>query len=275
MRFPQPLLLTLLTLLPSLTRADDLTFLGWSDQHVTPAGDASHLFPAIDAMNAIENTPFPESIGGRVPRPAFVLGLGDATEWPTRAAKNAYHDALAKRLKLPAYDLIGNHDEGGNSPSRTMKDWIISRHGALSYAFDHAGIHFLMVYSEYDESLNNPAQPISPKALAFIRNDLAKLPKNQPVILALHLCHDAITNKDALIDALGQSNVLLILGGHYHKPTLHEYRSHHFLQLPSPQSTTQFTVLHLTPNRLLALTYDYKSKSWLDTPQLSLPLPRP
>ena len=32
----------------------DLTFLAWSDQHVTRDGDWAHLRPAIEAMNGID-----------------------------------------------------------------------------------------------------------------------------------------------------------------------------------------------------------------------------
>jgi hypothetical protein len=35
-----------------------LTFFGWSDQHVQTDGDARHLVPAIDAMNALPGTDY-------------------------------------------------------------------------------------------------------------------------------------------------------------------------------------------------------------------------
>jgi hypothetical protein len=142
------------------THADEggLTFFGWSDQHVAVNGDGQHLLPAIDAMNSLPGTEFPAEIGGRVAEPAFVLGCGDITEWPTNAAKNTYDELLTRRLKFPSYDLVGNHDEGGKSPSDTIKNWIRARHGSLSYTFDRSGVHFVVLFSRYDESLNNPRQ---------------------------------------------------------------------------------------------------------------------
>jgi len=65
-----------------------------------------------------------------------------------------------------------------------------------------------MVHSEYDESLNSPAQPITAEALDFIRRDLRQVPPGTPVVVATHLCYDAITNKDALIDAFEGANVM-------------------------------------------------------------------
>ncbi len=99
-----------------------LTFFGWSDQHVQTDGDAEHLVAAIDAMNALPGTPYPESIGGKVAEPAFVFGCGDITEWPTHAAMKAYDQLITERLKFPAYDVLGNHDEGGRVPQGDLDD---------------------------------------------------------------------------------------------------------------------------------------------------------
>ena len=259
---------------PLLGQAGEpLTFFAWSDQHITPAGKADHLIPAVEAMNGLEGTEYPADIGGKVGKPAFVFGCGDMSEWPSAAARDAYNDVITKRLKIPAFDIIGNHDEGGNVPRPTMKDWIIARHKALRYSFDQGGVHFLAVYSEYDERLNNPAQAISKAALEFIQEDLARTPKGRPVIVALHLCFDAITNRDELVQAFGGANVILVLGGHYHKPTVDEYRGFRFVQAPSPQSTTEFTVIRVEKERLVAIPYDYRAKKWDDNRRVRLDVP--
>ena len=162
----------------SLSRAgvcadtDALTFFGWSDQHVKTDGDGEHLVPAIDAMNTLSGRAYPASIGGRVDEPNFVMGLGDITEWPTHAAKDTYEKLITERLRFPSYDVEGNHDSGGLAPSPTIHDWLKERHGALSYTFDKKGVHFVALYSQYDERLNSPAQPISQSALEYLRTDL-------------------------------------------------------------------------------------------------------
>jgi hypothetical protein len=154
---------------PSAT--NDLTFFGWSDQHVQPGGDGTHLHAAIDAMNGLPGTPYPERLGGTVVKPAFVFGCGDMTEWPSAAARDTYSELISHRLKWPSFEILGNHDEGGNSPVETMKQWLVRRHGSLSYTFDRAGIHFIALFSHYDESRNNPAQALSGEALQFLRSD--------------------------------------------------------------------------------------------------------
>ncbi len=259
------------------THADEagLTFFGWSDQHVAVNGDGQHLLPAIDSMNSLPGTEFPAEIGGRVAKPAFVLGCGDITEWPTTAAKNTYEELLTRRLKFPSYDLVGNHDEGGRSPSDTIKNWIRTRHGSLSYTFDRNGVHFVMLFSKYDESLNNPAQPVSQEALALLRNDLAKLAKGTPIVVALHLCFDSITNRDELVDALGDANVVLVLGGHYHKAKVDRYRDIHFVQLPSPapNGSHEVTIIRITSDRLLAVPHQYETKAWSNVRGRALNIP--
>jgi len=243
---------------------DTLTFLGWSDQHIKTDGDGAHLIPAIDAMNTLPGRAYPANIGGRVEEPNFVIGLGDITEWPTRAARDTYERMITKRLKFTSYDVAGNHDSGGGVPSPTMHDWLKKRHGSLSYTFEKKGVHFVALYSQYDESLNNPAQPIADDALAYLRQILSKIPKGAPVVVATHLCFDAITNRNDFVDAFGGANVILVLGGHYHKAKVNTYRHINFVQLPSPApgSPNEVTVIRINSERLIAIPYDYVKNQW-------------
>jgi predicted phosphodiesterase len=252
-----------------------LTFFGWSDQHVKTDGDGRHLIPAIDAMNNMPGTAYPASIGGKVEEPNFVMGLGDITEWPTLAARDTYEKLITKRLRYRSYDVAGNHDSGGLSPSETIHDWLIKRHGALSYTFDRKGVHFIALYSKYDESLNNPAQPISQEALEYLRKDLAKVAKETPVVVATHLCFDAITNRDEFTDAFAGANVVLVLGGHYHKATVNKYRGINFVQLPSPApgSPREITVIRIDSERLVAIPFDYEKGQWCADPKKILDAP--
>ena len=121
------------------------------------------------------------------------------------------------------------------------------------------------MFSEYDEKLNNPAQPISKAALDYLRQALAKVPKGKPVVVATHLCFDAITNRDEFVDAFGDANVILVLGGHYHKAAVNQYRGFNFVQLPSPEprSAREVTVLRITSDRLVALPFNYRDNQWV------------
>jgi hypothetical protein len=268
-----------------LKEGNSLTFFGWSDTHIPVNGDGSKLWPVIDAMNLLPGKAFPKNIGGVVDTPAFVFNCGDITEWPTHQAKKTYEDLITKRLKYPSYEILGNHDEAGAEGEMgvppIMKKWLKNRYGELSYTFDQGGIHFVCPFSPYDESLGSPAQDIKKEALDFIRKNLhrhyspallpqqwASVPPKTPVVVATHLCLDAMTNRDAFVDALSGANVIMVLGGHYHKAKVTIYRGVNFVQLPSVKSNfTEVTVIRITSNRLVAIPYDYSKGKWTDNPQ--------
>ncbi len=240
-----------------------LTFFGWSDQHVKTDGNASRLMPFVEAMNVMPGTPFPLKADGKVAEPSFVIGTGDVTEWPTNAAMRGYDEVLNKHLKWKAYDVLGNHDDGGHAFSPTMLNWSRKRHGGLSYVFEAKGVKFIALWSKFDPR-GKPSQPLTKEALDYLRKQLAKTPKEQPVVLFTHLCHDAMTNRDELVEAVGKANVILVLGGHYHYSSVNKYRGLNFVQLPSPKSKyTEFTILRITTDRLLAMPYDFVKKEWV------------
>ena len=175
------------------TEAAALTFFGWSDQHTKTSGDTSSLYPFVDAMNTMAGTAWPKSVGGKVDKPSFVIGAGDITEWPTNAAMKGYDALLKNRLKFAAYDVLGNHDDGGRAYSPTMINWLKKKHGGLSYTFEKDGVLFIGLWSKFDPK-GKPAQPLTNEALTYLKEQLAKMPKGKPVVVFTHLCHDAMTN---------------------------------------------------------------------------------
>ena len=259
----KPTLILCLLFVGVASEAATLTFYGWSDQHTKTSGDTSTLHPFVDAMNTMAGTAWPKSVTGQVPKPSFVIGTGDITEWPTNAAMKGYGSLLNTRLKFPAYDILGNHDDGGRAFSPTMINWLKKKHGGLSYTFEKSGVVFIGLWSKFDPK-GKPAQPLTQEALAYLKEQLTKLPREKPVVIFTHLCHDAITNRDELVETIGKSNVIMVLGGHYHYSSVNQYRGLTFVQLPSPKSKfTEFTVFQVTQNRLIAMPYDFKKKEWV------------
>ena len=260
-----PLLLCFLLSITSFAQENNpaLTFFGWSDQHTNTSGDTSRLHPFVDAMNTMAGTAWPKTVGGKVAKPSFVIGAGDITEWPTHAAMKGYDSLLNNRLQFPAYDVLGNHDDGGRAFSPTMINWLKKKHGSLSYTFEKGGVVFIGLWSKFDPK-GKPAQPLTQEALTYLKEQLAKLSKEKPVVIFTHLCHDAMTNRDELVNTIGKSNVIMILGGHYHYSSVNQYRGINFVQLPSPKSKfTEFTVIRITKDRLIAIPYDFSKKAWV------------
>jgi len=264
-----PLLLCFLLSITSFAQENRsaLTFFGWSDQHTNTSGDTSRLHPFVDAMNTMAGTAWPKTVGGKVAKPSFVIGAGDITEWPTHAAMKGYDSLLNNRLQFPAYDVLGNHDDGGRAFSPTMINWLKKKHGSLSYTFEKGGVVFIGLWSKFDPK-GKPAQPLTQEALTYLKEQLAKLSKEKPVVIFTHLCHDAITNRDELVNTIGKSNVIMILGGHYHYSSVNKYRGINFVQLPSPKSkVTEFTVIRIEKDRLIAIPYDFTKKAWVSESQ--------
>jgi predicted phosphodiesterase len=260
-----PLLLCFLLSIISFAQENRpaLTFFGWSDQHTNTSGDTSRLHPFVDAMNTMAGTAWPKTVGGKVAKPSFVIGAGDITEWPTHAAMKGYDSLLNNRLQFPAYDVLGNHDDGGRAFSPTMINWLKKKHGSLSYTFEKGGVVFIGLWSKFDPK-GKPAQPLTQEALTYLKEQLAKLSKEKPVVIFTHLCHDAMTNRDELVNTIGKSNVIMILGGHYHYSSVNQYRGINFVQLPSPKSkVTEFTVIRIAKDRLIAIPYDFTKKAWV------------
>ncbi|MFI5377957.1 MAG: metallophosphoesterase family protein [Tepidisphaerales bacterium] len=246
---------------------DTLTFLAWSDQHVGRDGNAAHLLPAVRAMNTIAGVAYPAVIGGKVAMPAFVIGCGDCTDWPTRAAVNVFAD-ITRRLNYPSYNVVGNHDEGDDVASSRLARWVAARHGDTSYVFDAGGIRFIVLFSRY-----NAKQAITPEALTFLRGQLQADPK-RPAIVATHYCLDAISNKDKFADALEAGNVILVLGGHYHHAVAGSYRGRAYFELASPTASPEFSVVRIDPRRIVVLTWDYGAGQWVDLPRTRLDVAR-
>ena len=212
-------------------------------------------------------TAWPKTVGDKVAKPSFVIGAGDITEWPTHAAMKGYDSLLNNRLQFPAYDVLGNHDDGGRAFSPTMINWLKKKHGSLSYTFEKGGVVFIGLWSKFDPK-GKPAQPLTQEALTYLKEQLAKLSKEKPVVIFTHLCHDAMTNRDELVNTIGKSNVIMILGGHYHYSSVNKYRGINFVQLPSPKSkVTEFTVIRIEKDRLIAIPYDFTKKAWVSESQ--------
>ena len=158
-----------------------------------------------------------------------------------------------------------------------MKAWLRGRHGDLTYTFEQHGVRFIALYSPYDESLNNPAQPLKREALNELAKLLSAAPRDQPTIVATHLCLDAITNKDELIEVLAPFRILMILSGHYHKTRVDVYRDRTFVQLPSPAPNGQreIAVFKITADRMWMRAYSYAKNNWVDEPGKILDAPLP
>ncbi|MBW2470534.1 MAG: metallophosphoesterase [Deltaproteobacteria bacterium] len=136
------------------------------------------------------------------PKPDFVMFGGDLAQLGTKAELDHGAEMLAK-LDYETHCILGEHDyylDLGELWSKLF--------GPHYYSWDHKGVHFVALNSilTYDEwtherwptaeqrmlemaGLDNPnGSPfmVGEKQLAWLRDDLAKVPKDTPVVVFSH-----------------------------------------------------------------------------------------
>ncbi|MHB2205002.1 calcineurin-like phosphoesterase C-terminal domain-containing protein [Methylobacterium sp. CM6257] len=155
---------------------------------------------------------------------------------------------IVGRIGLPWHNLPGNHDLNVQAPdARYSRETWKRVFGAPTYAFRHGRASFVML--DNVEWLGPPVPVgantyrghIGERSLTFLRNLLAEIPRDDLIVLAMHIPlhtdtapddpHNTTTDRAALLDLLAGRKVLS-LAGHTHT-TEHHYLSeghhHHVL----------------------------------------------
>ncbi|MBC7330212.1 PQQ-binding-like beta-propeller repeat protein [bacterium] len=193
----------LLLLLFLICRAFALQFIHITDTHI---GTANGLKNLNSFIQLVQN--FPE-------KPDFVIHTGDVTEFGSEEEFKAYSQAI-KSLNVPFYHTLGNHDVRWNGAGWLIGEKYLPNY-KRNYTFTNEGITFIALDSSFPFSqygLMDPSQ------LAWLKNTLAKIPSEQPIIIFFHHpimpSRNFLIGKDALLEVLRPYNVVLILTGHGH-----------------------------------------------------------
>ncbi|HVV49058.1 MAG TPA: metallophosphoesterase [Polyangia bacterium] len=153
---------------------DDFFFLQLSDTHWGYAGVSN---PQADVVlpTAIE------TINGVAARPDFIVFTGDLTHTTdddaVRRRRMGEFKRLAARLRAPAlYFLPGEHDAAKDA-GRAFHDHF----GPSRYAFDHKGIHFVVL-----DNVSDPAGALGAAQIDWLAADLRRTPAAAPVVVFTH-----------------------------------------------------------------------------------------
>jgi len=168
---------------------------------------------------------------------------------------DAYMD-MHRAIKPEVHAVIGNHDlvaaipEDGTPPSHEPRAIFLERMGLeRTYrSFDALGYHFVLLDSVQVVGGGLKYQGrIEADQLQWLREDLAKLPPNTPVVCVLHIplltafyaatkgatapapSNRAVVNSREVLDVLDQYNTVLVLQGHIHVKELIRWRNTTFL----------------------------------------------
>ena len=168
----------------------------------------------VDTLNRLPGTELPAALGGgSVPAPSGVLHVGDVIDTGDKAGP--VHEAMQRtewaayekqfgltgtegRLKFPVFELPGNHDsphgrghavEQMIARQRARKNLKAVSPNGLHASWDWGGVHFasLGLIVGTDQSVERKRRYAASDSLAFLREDLANTPKDQPLVLLHHV----------------------------------------------------------------------------------------
>lgn len=221
-------------------RAGDFYFVQLSDTHWGFEGPAVNP----DAKGTLEKAV--AAVNGLDEQPDFVVFTGDLTH--TTDDDNVRRERMARfqdiasglRVKTVHY-LAGEHDAALDEGEVFQKFF-----GKLHYAFDHKGVHFIVI-----DNVSDAGAIVGDKQLAWLKADLAKLRKAQPIVVLTHrplfdLAPDwdwATRDGQTVIDALMPHPNVTVFYGHIHQENHHMtgHIAHHsakglMFALPAPMS---------------------------------------
>jgi hypothetical protein len=150
---------------------------------------------------------------------AFAVVLGDLV-FDNLGLHSAVKQAFGG-LGIPVQFVMGNHDSDYQSPTDAGARGAFERvFGPAYYAFDYGPVHFIVLEDiawegvvgngdKYHSGLGAPQ-------LEFVRNDLAHVPHNQLVVLAMHIPIHEIEEKAELYSVLAQHPNVVSFSGHDH-----------------------------------------------------------
>jgi hypothetical protein len=138
-----------------------------------------------------------------------------------------YQEAIAK-VGIPWYNVLGNHDLNFDVNRDEHADETFEAHfGPSNYAFNYGKVHFIVLddvlYPDPRDSMGYWGG-FREDQLAFVKNDLALVPKDHLIVLAFHIplfdedYGDTFRDSDreALFDLLKEFPHTLSLSAHTH-----------------------------------------------------------
>jgi outer membrane protein assembly factor BamB/predicted phosphodiesterase len=186
-----------------ICRAFALQFIHITDTHIGSANGLKNLNSFIQLMQN-----FPE-------KPDFIIHTGDVTEFGSEEEFRAYSQAISS-LNITFYHTLGNHDVRWNGAGWLLGERYLPNY-KRNYAFTNQGITFIALDSSFPFSQYGL---IDPSQLAWLKDTLAKIPSEQPIIIFFHHpimpSRNFLIGKDALLEILRPYNVVLFITGHGH-----------------------------------------------------------
>ena len=188
--------------------SQEFKFAYFTDLHISTSNpDASiDLHNSVECVNKLDDIDF-IIVSGDITETGDLLSLQDAK-------------TILDKLQKPYFITPGNHETKWSESGSTDFNKVF---GDDKFSFQHNGIHFIGFATGPVIKMGDGH--ISPQDISWVKNKLAGLPENMPVIAITHypLLPEDVDNWYDMTDVLRKFNVQLVLGGHYHKNLLMNY----------------------------------------------------
>ncbi|MBC8064072.1 MAG: calcineurin-like phosphoesterase C-terminal domain-containing protein [Chlorobia bacterium] len=129
-------------------------------------------------------------------------------------------------IGVPWYNTVGNHDLNFDSADNEgATDTFHRVFGPSYYAFNYAKVHFIVLNDVIWEGSAKPGYhgEITAKQLEFVKNDLATVPKDRLVVIAMHIPILGVKNREELYRLIEDRPYTFSLSAHTH------LQEHYFL----------------------------------------------
>jgi hypothetical protein len=144
------------------------THWGFSGPQINPDADGT-LKKAVAAVNALRH------------QPDFIVFTGDlthTTDDPLERRKRLreFRD-IAATLKVKDVRFMPGEHDASLDQGKAYREFF----GDPTYAFDHKGIHFIVL-----DNVSDPAALIGEEQLAWLKSDLDRLDRQAPIVVFTH-----------------------------------------------------------------------------------------
>lgn len=138
------------------------------------------------------------------------------------------HNKVIGLIGIPWYNVIGNHDLNYDAEDDHHSDESFERlYGPAYYSFDHGPVHFIVlddvvwVGPQEGEDRGRYFGGLGEEQMEFVRNDLARIPESQLVVLLMHIPLVQVEDRQELYELIQERPACMSVSAHRH---FHEHR---------------------------------------------------
>jgi len=194
--------------------AGDFYFVQMTDTHWGFSGDKINP----EAKNTLRKAV--AEVNGFAPAPDFIIFTGDLThttdDGNERRRRMTEFKSIVADLKVKTVRFMPGEHDASLDAGTAFKEMF----GETHYAFDHKGVHFIAL-----DNVSDPGASLGAAQLDWLKADLAKLDKKQPIVVFAHrplfdLAADwdwATKDGKLAIDMLMPFEQVTVFYGHIHQ----------------------------------------------------------